>query len=169
MTTPPQVGHAGPVIAELAKRGQTIGVAESLTGGGVCSSLVAIAGASQVVVGGVVAYQSSVKTHLLGVDSQELSTLGAVTEQVALAMARGVRGALGPTSTDWGLATTGVAGPDPDPVSGAPAGIVFIALVGPDGREWSTRLGLVGTRDEIRQATVAFALGLCEQALGVGD
>lgn len=163
----PQPGHAGPVIQALAARGESIAVAESLTGGALCSALVAIPGASAVVRGGVVAYQNSVKEHLLGVDAQELETLGAVTEQVALQMARGVRTALEWGVADWGVATTGVAGPDPDPISGAPAGIVFLAVVGPDGRQWSERLGLVGAREDIRQASVAYALGLLERALGV--
>ena len=163
----PQPGHAGPVIQALAARGETIAVAESLTGGALCSALVAIPGASSVVRGAVVAYHNSVKQHLLGVDAQELSTLGPVTEQVALQMARGVRSALELGGADWGVATTGVAGPDPDPISEAPAGIVFIAVVGPDGRQWSERLGLVGAREDIRQASVAYALGLLERALGV--
>ena len=162
----PEPGHANTVVETLVRRGQTIAVAESLTGGALCAALVDIPGASAVLRGAVVAYANEVKSALLGVDPQELAALGAVTEQVALAMARGVRQVIGQPPADWAVATTGVAGPDPDPISGAPAGIVYLAVVGPDGREWSEKLGLVGTRDQIRQASVAFALGLIERALG---
>lgn len=164
----PHPGSAQAVITELVKRGQTLAVAESLSGGALTAALVGVPGASAVLMGGVVAYQNEVKSHLLGVDSQELDALGPVTEAVAISMARGVRTALGTaTEATFGVATTGVAGPDPDPQTGQPPGLVFIAVAGPDGQMWSERLGLVGDRSQIREATVALALGLLEDALGI--
>jgi len=164
----PHPGSAQAVITELAHRGETLAVAESLTGGALASHLVAVAGASKVFVGGVVAYSNEVKSHLLGVDREELATLGPVTEPVAIAMARGVRTALeGSGEATYGVATTGVAGPDPDPQTGQSPGLVFIAVAGPGGKVWSERLGLVGDRSQIREATVALAVGLLEDALGI--
>jgi len=164
----PHPGSAQAVISHLADRGHTLAVAESLTGGALASHLVAVAGASKVFVGGVVAYSNEVKSHLLGVDREELATLGPVTEEVAIAMAQGVRTVLGSSGeTTYGVATTGVAGPDPDPQTGQPPGLVFIAVAGPDGKVWSERVGLVGDRSQIREATVALAVGLLEDALGI--
>ena len=164
----PHPGSAPAVIAELFKRGQTLAVAESLTGGALAAALVEVPGASDVFRGGIVAYQNEVKSHLLGVDRQELDTLGPVTESVAIAMAQGARTALeSGTESNFGVATTGVAGPDPDPQTGQPPGLVFIAVAGPEGQVWSERLGLVGDRSQIREATVALALGLLEDALGI--
>ena len=65
------------------------------------------------------------------------------------------------------MATPGVAGPDPDPQTGQPPGLVFSAVAGPKGQVWSERLGLVGDRSQIREATVALAVGLLEDALGI--
>jgi len=150
----------------MRERGLSLAVAESLTGGDVCARLIDVPGASDVVRGGVVAYTNEVKAHLLGVDAQELDTLGAVTESVAVAMATGVKSSLeADRVADFGLSTTGVAGPDPDPTTGQPAGLVFLAVSGPDGKVWTERLGLVGDRAQIRSASVAFALGLLERAL----
>ncbi len=172
--TLPNQGDAALVVELLRTRGERVACAESLTGGDLCSALVAIPGASAVVLGGVVAYNNTVKHHLLGVDEETLATTGAATAEVAVAMARGVLSALGGDTTGsgsgagsgvWGVSTTGVAGPDPDPISGAPAGLVFIAVVAPDGRVWEEKLGLLGSRSEVREATVSFALGLLQRAL----
>jgi len=166
--TLPQQGDAAFVVELLRTRGEMVACAESLTGGDLCSALVAIPGASAVVFGGVVAYHNTVKHHLLGVDEETLAATGAATAEVAVAMARGAQSALGSNATGsgvWGVSTTGVAGPDPDPISGAPAGLVFIAVVAPDGRVWEEKLGLLGSRSEVREATVSFALGLLQRAL----
>ena len=164
----PHPGSAQEVITELAHRGQTLAVAESLTGGALAAQIVSVPGASQVLMGAVVAYSNEVKSHLLGVDREELATLGPVTEPVAIAMAQGVRTALASSGeATYGVATTGVAGPDPDPQTGQPPGLVFIAVAGPDGKVWSERVGLVGDRSQIREATVALAVGLLEDALGI--
>ncbi len=114
------------VVFALSERGQTVAVAESLTGGMVCSALVDVAGVSAVLRGGVVAYATELKHRLLGVDARLLAANGPVDPDVAAQMAHGVRELLG---ADWGLATTGVAGPDPQ--DGIAAGTVFIAVAGP--------------------------------------
>jgi nicotinamide-nucleotide amidase len=111
------------VVRLLAEQGTTVAVAESLTGGLVVSSLVGVPGASQVVRGGVVAYMTDLKASLLGVDPDLLARVGAVDRDVALAMARGVGIRLG---ADYGVATTGVAGPDPQ--DGRPVGEIWIAV-----------------------------------------
>lgn len=167
----PSRGDAVWVVAELARHGQTLATAESLTGGLVAARIVDIPGASRVFVGGVVSYQSEVKSHLLGVDPMELATMGAVSEGVAIQMATSVRSTLvSAPDVTWGLATTGVAGPDPDPIGGQPAGVVIIAVVGPDGFVATEKLGFVGeARNQIRQLTVDFALGLLQRALEGGE
>lgn len=163
----PHPGSAERVIRALTARGSTLAIAESLTGGDLCSRLIGIPGASRVIRGAIVAYQNEVKSYLLGVDAEKLSRTGAVTEEVAIQMAAGVRFGLEDAVADFGVATTGVAGPDPDPDTGAPPGLVFIAVVGPGGEQWSERLGLLGDRQQIREASVQLALGLIEDALGL--
>jgi nicotinamide-nucleotide amidase len=118
-----------PLVSALSERDQTVAVAESLTGGLLCSALVEVPGASVVVRGGVVAYATELKHELLGVDAELLAGNGAVDPDVAAQMALGVRQRLG---ADWGLATTGVAGPDPQ--DGVQPGRVYVAVAGPLGR-----------------------------------
>lgn len=148
---------AARLIAELAPRGLTIAVAESLTGGLVVAELVSVPGASAVLRGGVVAYATDLKHSLLGVDRELLDRVGAVDGEVARQMAAGVRERLAPA--DLGLATTGVAGPDPQ--DGHAPGDVWLALATASGIV-AEHLELTGDRDAIRRATVdaAFALVL---------
>ena len=163
----PSKGDAQWIVSELARRGDTLATAESLTAGLVAARIVDVPGASQVFAGGVVSYQSEVKAHVLGVDQMELQTMGAVSEGVAIQMASGVRGVLLPgRDVTWALATTGVAGPEPDPVGDQPPGLVIVAVVGPGGFVASEKLGFVGeARNQIRQLTVDFSLGLLERVL----
>ncbi|MFJ5803568.1 CinA family protein [Streptomyces decoyicus] len=139
----------------LAGRGQSLAVAESLTGGLVAGALTAVPGASRVVRGSVTAYATDLKRDVLGVDGALLAACGAVDGEVARQMASGVRRVLG---ADWGLATTGVAGPDPQ--DGYPVGTVFVAVQGPDGAGAVRRLALEGDRDRIRQDTIQAVLAL---------
>ncbi len=148
------------VIARLIQRSESLGCAESLTGGLLTARLVDVPGASAVVRGGVVAYANDVKASVLGVDPALLAAVGAVHPDVALDMARGARRVLG---SDWGVATTGVAGPDPS--DGMPVGAVFVA-VDSDAGQRVGRLSLSGGRSAIRQAAVVGALGLLTKALG---
>lgn len=134
---------AARLLAAAAARGWTIGVAESLTGGLVTATLVSVPGASKVLRGGVVAYATDLKAGLLGVDADLLAERGAVDEAVAAQMAAGVRTA---TGADVGLATTGVAGPDPQ--DGQAPGVVFVAVSTPLASEVH-RLDLSGDRPRI--------------------
>ncbi|MDZ8201810.1 CinA family protein [Microbacterium sp. SSW1-59] len=142
------------LLDALRGRGWTIACAESLTGGLVCAQLTAVPGASAVVRGGVVAYATDLKADMLGVASELLAERGPVDAEVAVAMADGVRGALG---AEVGIATTGVAGPEPQ--GSAPVGRVFIAAAGPHGRR-TEKLDLDGTREDIRRETVRQAIAL---------
>lgn len=145
-------GRAERLIHTLAARGLTIAVAESLTGGLLIAELVSVPGASAVVRGGIVAYATDLKHDLLGVDAALLAAGGAVQAAVAEQMASGVRFRL---NADVGLATTGVAGPDPQ--DGHPPGVVWIAVAtGGDVR--SVRLELGGDRAAIRRETVEMVI-----------
>lgn len=153
-------GPAELVVAGLGAAAQTLAVAESLTGGLVAARVVDVPGASAVLRGAVVAYATDLKARLLGVDPDLLAERGAVDAEVAAQMAAGVRSRLG---ADWGLSTTGVAGPEPQ--HGLAPGTVFLGLAGPDGVQVRA-LQLTGSRARIRDGTVAAALDLLQFALG---
>ena len=146
-------------IERLTKAGQSVAVAESLTGGLLAAALTSVAGASVVVRGGVVAYATELKTLLLGVPAGLLARHGPVHPEVAAAMAAGVRQRLGAT---YGAATTGVAGPGP--ADGKPQGTVFIAVNGPAGAA-SAALQLAGDRWDVREGSVRAVLSLLVSAL----
>lgn len=136
------------VLALLDARGQTLAVAESVTGGLVTGRLTAVPGSSRVLRGGVVSYASEVKFDLLGVTPGPV-----VNERAALEMARGVRAKLG---ASVGLSLTGVAGPDEQ--DGVAVGMLFVGLVMADGAEHVTTYRLPATRDQMRQMSVISAL-----------
>jgi nicotinamide-nucleotide amidase len=158
------VTTAAEVVRELDRQGLTIAVAESLTGGLLAADLISVPGASAVVVGGVVAYQTPLKASLLGVPTALLAARGAVDPDVAVAMAAGARRALAVEgrSADVGLATTGVAGPDPQ--DGHAPGTVYVALSA-GGEARVTRLALEGDREAIRSATVSESLSMLHEWL----
>jgi PncC family amidohydrolase len=156
----PDGGVAGRVLEALAGRGETLATAESLTGGLLSARLTDVPGASRSFVGGVVSYATRVKVTVLGVPAAVVDEHGVVSEECALAMARGVRDRLGAT---WGLATTGVAGPDRQ--EGRAVGTVWIAVAGPAGAT-ARLLGLSGDRTAIRQAACADVLQLLAAELG---
>ncbi|MFI9599208.1 MULTISPECIES: CinA family protein [Streptomyces] len=157
------------VVELLTVRGETVAVAESLTGGLVAAEITAVPGASKVFRGSVTAYATELKHRLLGVDATLLAERGAVDPQVAAQMAAGVRKAL---EADWGIATTGVAGPDPQ--DGQPVGTVFVAVDGPrvtrtgaGGGGKTAALRLNGGRADIRMESVRSVLALLlEQIAG---
>jgi nicotinamide-nucleotide amidase len=151
---------AADLVARLTAAGQTVAVAESLTGGLVAAALTDIPGASVVVRGGVLAYATDLKAQVLGVDKALLARAGAVDADVAEQMASGVRSLMGAT---YGLATTGVAGPDQ--VEGKPVGTVFVAVVGP-GTSRVQALSLSGDRREVRAHSVLAVLALLTEELG---
>jgi nicotinamide-nucleotide amidase len=157
-------GDAAGVAAETAislliRHGQTVGTAESLTGGLVAAALTSVPGASAVFRGGVVAYAADLKKSLLGVPANLIERVGTVHPDIALAMARGARERLTVTVA---LATTGVAGPDP--ADGQPVGTVHIAVCTP-ARAIHRELALRGTRAQVRDATVKHVLNLLVMAL----
>lgn len=118
------------VVAKLlTERGMTLSVAESCTGGSVCSRFTAMAGASAYFVAGVVAYSNSIKSNVLGVNPADIEQYGAVSREVAEQMAQGVRRVSG---SDYAIATTGVAGPDGGTPQ-KPVGMVWIAVATPHG------------------------------------
>lgn len=155
---------ASALVAELTRRRLTVAVAESLTGGALVSELVSVPGASAVVSGGVVAYQTELKHTLLGVDAGLLARHGPVHPDVAQAMASGVRDVLATDgrSADVGLATTGVAGPDPQ--GGHEPGTVFVGLAWSGGAR-VVRLSLAGDRQAIRNDTVSESLAALDRWL----
>ena len=127
----------------LIERGWTLGVAESCTGGLIGHTITNVPGSSAFFIGGVVAYANEAKRNLLGVPQELLAKHGAVSREVAIAMAEGIRELLG---TEVGVAVTGIAGPSGGTAT-KPVGTTFIAVSGPTGTEvqhylWtSDRLG----------------------------
>ncbi|MEO3935519.1 CinA family protein [Dermatophilaceae bacterium Soc4.6] len=163
MPAPPEGATlAADVVARLRARGETVACAESLTGGLLTSRLVDVPGASAAVRGGVVAYATALKAELLGVEPALLARAGPVDPAVADQLARGVRARL---HADWGLGTTGVAGPDPQ--DGHTVGTVYVAVAGPRDENVTVRaLHLRGDRAAIRAATVDAVLVLLLDRLG---
>jgi nicotinamide-nucleotide amidase len=147
------------VLGALAARDETLATAESLTGGLLSARLTDVPGASRSFVGGVVSYATRVKVATLGVPQELVERHGVVSEECAIAMARGVRDLLGAT---WGIATTGVAGPDPQ--EDRAVGTVWVAVVGPHVVV-ARVLGLDGDRTTIRQATCVAVLELLAREL----
>ena len=141
------------VIDALRIRGETVATAESLTGGLVAALLTSVAGASDVVRGGLVVYATSLKAELAGVDAALLAEHGAVHPAVARQLARGARERCDAT---WGLGLTGVAGPDPQ--DGVEPGVVHLALSGP--AEIVETVGFDGNRHQVRSDAVRAALAL---------
>ncbi|PPL19267.1 CinA family protein [Microterricola pindariensis] len=160
--TPDAAAH---VIAELTRRGETVAIAESLTGGLLAATLIAVPGASAAVSGAVVAYNTAIKHSVLGVDAALLAERGAVDPEVARQMADGVRRVLAVDgrAADYGIATTGVAGPDPQ--NGQPPGVVYLGVASAAGIR-SVGLRLSGDRTAVRAASVNAALEALREALG---
>ena len=139
------------ILEILKQRGETICVAESLTGGGLAEALSSLPGSSRIFRGSVTAYQVEIKNSVLKVPLELISEMGTVSEEVAVSMAAGVKDLLGST---WSISTTGVAGPGP--VDGVPAGTVWVAIEGPISQ--TLQLELSGTREIVRNATIAGAI-----------
>lgn len=158
--------EASAVIAQAVAKGISLAVAESLTGGAVAADLVSIPGASAVFRGGIVAYDPVIKHDLLEVDAAALASAGAVTALVATQMAEGVAKRL---SSDFAVATTGVAGPDPEPVSGQKPGTVFIAVAGTALGTLVRELTLTGDRAEIRAKATRAALQALADGIAIDD
>lgn len=139
-------------ITALKDRGLTVCTCESLTGGLICATLVDVPGASKVVRGGLITYQTDTKPLLAGVDAALIEAKGVVSAEVAAAMAEGARKRL---QADIAVSATGMASPgEPDE---PPAGTVFVGVASDKGTR-AIPLNLTGTRAEIRQATVKAAI-----------
>lgn len=145
---------AGQVLALLREREQTLATAESLTGGRLASLLTSVPGSSDVFLGGVVSYATSVKVRLLGVSQALVDEHGVVSAECATAMSRAAADLTGAT---YALATTGVAGPARQ--EDKPPGTVFVGVAGPQG-EVGVPLHLVGDRELIQDRTCDEALTL---------
>lgn len=141
------------LIADLTVRGQTVATAESLTAGLLAATLAGVPGASAVLRGGLITYTVDTKAELAGVAPELLADVGPVAAPTARALAVGAMQRCGAT---WGVALTGVAGPEPH--GGHPVGTVFLGLAGPLDTD-VVPLQLTGGRWDIRLAAVRAAVG----------
>ncbi|HOF64421.1 MAG TPA: CinA family protein [Dermatophilaceae bacterium] len=165
MTPEELTALAAECLALLRHRGETLGCAESLTGGALAAAVVSVPGASLTFRGAVVSYAVDVKIALLGVDAGLIARCGTVDPRVVAAMAEGVCRVV---TCDWGVATTGVAGPGP--AEGKEAGTAYVAVCGPaeagqqdDRHQRDPRLTVRavqahGGRDDVRATVVEAAL-----------
>jgi nicotinamide-nucleotide amidase len=144
--------YATTIIETLKARGETVSVAESLTGGGLGHALTQVPGASEVFLGVIIAYTADVKLNFLGVPRATIDEFSVVSEEVAIAMANGAREKIG---TTWAISTTGVAGPGD--YMGIREGTVWIAIAGPINQ--TLLLTLDGGRDGVRQGAISSAIG----------
>lgn len=137
--------------------GKTVSTAESCTGGGIGAALTSVSGISKVYKGGVVTYTDEMKSDLLKIDRKLIGEYGAVSEQVAEAMARNVRALL---HTDIGISVTGLAGPDGDD-RGNEVGTVFLGYA--DDKKIVVReFHFLGDRDSVRREAVIHSLKLIQ-------
>ena len=150
---------AAKVIDLLRERSESISCAESITGGALTSALVSISGASDVLLGSIVAYSKEMKINQLGLSAELIDEGGLVSKEVALEMAKGARQKLG---SSWAISSTGSAGPRA--LDGSSPGEIWIAIVGPDRQE-SVKLSLNGARQEVINGAVESALTLLERIL----
>ncbi len=148
------------VLSLCRARGLTLGVAESCTGGLVGVHLTSVPGSSDVFLGGIIAYADGVKRRDLDVPAEALERHGAVSAEIAAAMARGARARLG---VDVAVSVTGVAGPEGG-TAGKPVGLVYLHAEGPEGGEPAT-LNLHGDRDTVRRRAAVAALHLLRRLL----
>lgn len=141
------------LLQSLRKRGQTLAVAESCTGGGLGARLTSVPGSSDVFLGGAISYANEVKMGVLGVSNETLASHGAVSESCAREMAEGASRTFG---SNWAISITGVAGPDGGTPK-KPVGLVYIGVSGPDGTTVEEHR-FRGSREGVRQRSVQFAL-----------
>jgi nicotinamide-nucleotide amidase len=150
------------LLALLRARGQTLAVAESMTGGLISARLTAIPGSSKVLSGGAVVYSALAKSVLAGVPTALIATEGTVSDAVTRALAEGIRTRL---ESSWGLAVTGNAGPEPDPQGGStPVGTFFIAVAGPGGTTCE-RFAFPADRAGVQLRCAGWALDLLRRRL----
>jgi nicotinamide-nucleotide amidase len=149
------------IVADaLLADGLTIATAESCTAGGLASRLTDRPGSSAYLLGGLVVYSNAAKTSLAGVPAELIERVGAVSSEVAVALASGARERLG---TDIGVGITGIAGPDGG-TTDKPVGLVHLCAVGPDGT-LPRRVVLPGSRADVRARSVIVALHMLRELL----
>jgi nicotinamide-nucleotide amidase len=163
------------LLINLEAHQYKLAIAESLTGGLLSSNFVSVTGASNVYLGSVIAYQDSVKQNLLGVSSQLLEQRGAVSSEVAIAMAAGATSLFSretgtPAERIVALATTGMASPADDSAASdgseaKPAGLVFVAVQLPGLAAQCLQLNLGGGRNQVREAAAEAAANLLQSEL----
>jgi len=147
----------------LRARGWTCATAESCTGGGIALGITSVAGSSDYMHGGIVAYSNPIKQTLLSVRQATLDSVGAVSEECALEMAHGVRQAFG---TEVGISSTGIAGPG-GATTRKPVGLVYIAVSTPETDD-VRELRLSGDRQHVMRASARLALELAISTIGDG-
>ena len=150
----------------LREKGRTLSIAESCTGGLICDRITNVSGSSDYFMGGMVTYSNESKAEHLGVPRNFIKRYGAVSPQVARKMAQGVRKAF---HTNFGLSTTGVAGPTGG-TKRAPIGRVFIGFAN-GRRSWVRKLDLKGNRREVKEKaaekSLEFFYGILIEKTGV--
>ena len=151
---------AAEIIEKLTRHGKTVAVAESCTGGMICSMLVEQAGASACFAEGYVTYSNEAKEKNLGVSHEVLEACGAVSEQTARQMAEGVRRR---GEADYGVATTGIAGPDGGTAE-KPVGLVYIACAHAAGTQVERHV-FSGDRTRVRTQAAQRPLALLEECM----
>ena len=149
------------VFGLLSSAGETIAVAESCTGGLLAGRLTELPGSSEVMLGGLVVYSNSAKVALAGVDPGLIASFGAVSSEVAEALASGARAAL---AADVGVGVTGIAGPGGGSEE-KPVGLVWLSVSHRDGRRLTRSVRLPGSRADIRDRSTTIALHLVRRLL----
>ncbi len=149
------------IVKKLKKKKFTVATAESITGGGLASAITEVPGSSEVFLGGVVSYSDKSKSKYLGISTSTLKKETAVSEKVAVAMAEAIRSEF---KSDFGIATTGVAGPGK--AYGQKAGTVWIAIASKK-ESISVALSLSGDREAVRNATIMSALATFARILSL--
>ncbi len=153
------------VIRGLKECELTLAVAESCTGGRIAAAFTAAAGASGYFLGGVVAYSNEVKINVLGVARETIERHGAVSREVAEQMVQGVQRI---TGADYAIATTGIAGPGGGTPE-KPVGTVWIAVTAPGGIATAEKFNFSGSRAEIMEQAVSFAINALEESTGLSS
>ncbi|MFM9015250.1 MAG: CinA family protein [Candidatus Nanopelagicus sp.] len=147
------------IIKRLAKLNKTLAVAESITAGGIAEHLTRVPGSSKVFLGGVIAYSDEIKISKLSIIKSDLKKHTAVSEQVAIDMAKNVRREF---KSDYAISTTGVAGPRK--AYGQRVGTVWVGISS-EKESFAISLALSGDREVIRHATITSALAALERIL----
>lgn len=147
----------------LRSGGYTVATAESLTGGQLAARFTETPGASETYLGGVVTYATGLKKSLLGVSEETVADCGVVSPECAEAMAAGIRALSGAT---YGVATTGVAGPDSQ--EGKPPGLVYVGIAGPGHLE-AVELRLEGERGDVVRQTCDRAVSALIEVVGMEE